>query len=85
MFQSILHTLPPILAPVRFVLAWGLLFLIISNVWRAVHDIVAQAKRMHQIPCSKCRFFTGDYHLKCTVHPDIALSETAINCSDYHP
>ncbi|MGK7918653.1 MAG: hypothetical protein AB4080_01410 [Trichodesmium sp.] len=40
-------------------------------------------KRLHQIPCSRCTFFTGDYRLKCTVHPYSALTETAINCSDY--
>ncbi|HEY9823404.1 MAG TPA: hypothetical protein V6D35_21935 [Candidatus Sericytochromatia bacterium] len=44
---------------------------------------MATAKRMHQIPCTGCQFFTNDYHLKCTVRPSIANSEEAINCSDY--
>jgi hypothetical protein len=38
---------------------------------------------MHQIPCANCQFFTGDYHLKCPIHPAIALSEAAIGCPDY--
>nr|WP_293135179.1 hypothetical protein [Okeania sp. SIO3I5] len=42
-------------------------------------------KRLHQIPCSRCTFFTDDYRLKCTVHPYSALTETALNCSDYEP
>jgi hypothetical protein len=40
---------------------------------------------MHEIPCNGCQFFTNDYRLKCTVHPQIANSEAAINCRDYQP
>ena len=42
-----------------------------------------QLQRLHQIPCSHCLFFTGEYNLKCTVHPYKALSEEAIGCTDY--
>ena len=42
-----------------------------------------QVKRLHQIPCSNCAFFTGDYRLKCTIHSCKALSEEAIDCMDY--
>ena len=45
----------------------------------AVHHL----QRLHQIPCSKCAYFTGDYRLKCTVQPTLAMSEEAINCSDF--
>ena len=40
-------------------------------------------KRLHQIPCSQCAYFTGDYRLKCTVNPMIVMSETAIDCRDF--
>lgn len=40
-------------------------------------------KRLHQVPCSNCAYFTGDYRLKCTVNPTIAMSETAIGCRDF--
>jgi RNA polymerase subunit RPABC4/transcription elongation factor Spt4 len=40
---------------------------------------------MHQIPCHNCQFFTNNYRLKCTVHPSIANTEEAIDCSDYQP
>lgn len=46
-------------------------------------DATVQASRMHKIPCANCKFFTSNYSLKCTVHPAIALSESAINCPDY--
>ena len=39
--------------------------------------------RLHQIPCSGCQYFTGDYSLKCTVHPYEALTEDAISCLDF--
>lgn len=44
---------------IGFVLAIGL----------AVRDGYIRLRRLHQIPCSRCAFFTGDYRLKCTVHP----------------
>ncbi|MEM7590261.1 MAG: hypothetical protein AAF383_01850, partial [Cyanobacteria bacterium P01_A01_bin.83] len=31
-------------------------------------------KRLHQIPCDKCAYFTRDYRLKCTVNPMLAMS-----------
>lgn len=46
---------------------------------RAVNHL----KRLHQIPCSNCAYFTGDYRLKCTVNPLVAMSETAIGCRDF--
>ena len=44
---------------------------------------IKHLKRLHQIPCSNCAYFTGDYRLKCTVNPMVALSETAIGCNDF--
>jgi hypothetical protein len=39
--------------------------------------------RLHTIPCSRCAFCTGDYRLKCTVHPLSACTECAIGCLDF--
>jgi hypothetical protein len=55
-------------------------------VWSLVSPMIAainRAKQMHRIPCTKCRFFTNDYRLKCTVKPHIANTEEAISCYDY--
>ena len=60
--------------------------LIIFCAWSIISPILAalaKAKQMHRIPCTKCRFFTNDYRLKCTVKPQTANTEGAINCSDY--
>lgn len=55
------------------------------SIWLATQDGMARLKRLHQIPCSGCAYFTGDYRLKCTVHPCKALTEEALECLDYEP
>ncbi|MEL6136824.1 MAG: hypothetical protein AAFQ61_07640 [Cyanobacteria bacterium J06626_23] len=52
---------------------------------KALNQGIRYLKRLHQIPCSRCTYFTGDYRLKCTVDPFAALTEAAIGCPDYHP
>ena len=79
------HALQPILVPLCLVSAWAIVVLVGWSLWAALRDGVQNAQRMHQIPCANCEFFTGDYHLKCTVHPSRALSEAAIHCPDYEP
>jgi hypothetical protein len=65
------------------VLIWVVLVAFFLAVCYAVQDGVVRLRRLHQVPCSRCVFFTGNYHLKCTVHPCKALSEDAIDCLDY--
>lgn len=63
-----------------------ILSLIGISVWNfclTIRQGITYIKKLHDIPCSGCAFFTGDYRLKCTVHPDKALTETALNCRDY--
>jgi hypothetical protein len=52
-------------------------------VWKSLRKDWQHLQRLHQIPCHRCVFFTGEYNLKCTVHPDKALNEDAIGCLDY--
>ena len=63
-------------------LSLGLLSYALST-WKTLQRDWIQLKRLHQIPCSDCDFFTGEYHLKCPVHPTKALKEDAIGCEDY--
>lgn len=81
----LIQLIQPILVPVCFVLAWLVVSLAAWSLWATLRDGVANARRMHQIPCAGCQFFSGSYHLKCSVHPTIALSEDAINCPDFKP
>ncbi|NDJ18263.1 hypothetical protein [Myxacorys almedinensis] len=66
-------------------LAWAIVIGFCLSVGAATKDGISRLKRLHQIPCSGCAFFTGDYHLKCTVRPSDALTEQAIDCRDFEP
>lgn len=79
------QALQPLVVLVCCVTAWALLTIFLSSTWVAARDGIARVKRLHQIPCSGCQFFTGEYTLKCTVHPISALTEEAIDCSDFCP
>jgi|GEM_PF-992063 len=68
-----------------FIFACCLVFLFIWSTLKTTREGVNYVKKLHQIPCSRCAFFTNDYRLKCTVHPITALSEEAINCRDFEP
>jgi hypothetical protein len=88
MFQllyPLVQVLEPVLQPLCFLTAWIFIFFVAWTSWSASQDGIATVKRLHEIPCSNCQFFTGSYQLKCTVHPMVALSEEAINCFDYYP
>lgn len=81
----LVQALQPYLWPLCFVITWLVIVLGIWSVISATVDVVKRSQQLHQIPCSHCQFFTGDYHLKCTVHPSSALTEDAIDCPDQRP
>ena len=83
LIYRLIQVIQPILVPLCFVVAWATVGLGIWNIFSAMRSSVEQAQRMHQIPCSKCQYFSGNYALKCPVHPYEALSEAAINCLDF--
>jgi hypothetical protein len=73
----------PLLLQLRVVGAFSILGLCSWSLISCILDVITQAKKMHQIPCTNCRFFTGDYRLKCTINPSVANTEQAIDCTDY--
>jgi hypothetical protein len=81
--KPVIQTIQPFLVPFCFMAAWLIVLLMAWNLWVAVRDTAMLTQKMHQIPCSSCRFFTSNYQLKCTVHPSTALTEEAINCPDF--
>jgi hypothetical protein len=64
-------------------LAWGFTGLVGMSLWQTTAQVQKTAQAMHRVPCPGCQFFTGDYSLKCTVHPYRAGTEDAINCRDF--
>ncbi len=73
----------PILVPLCFVLAWSLVAMTVWQLVAITRDGMNRARVMHQIPCAGCRYFTNSPFLKCPLHPKAALSEAAIDCTDY--
>ncbi len=80
---TLLGAIRPFLGVICLISAWLILALLVLSVWRFVTEGWARVRYLHQIPCSGCQFFTGDYRLKCTIHPAIANSEEAIYCADF--
>jgi hypothetical protein len=65
------------------VLGWGFIFCLASSLWTLLKETVQVSQRLHQIPCAHCQFCTNHPVLKCTVHPQAALTEAAIHCPDF--
>ncbi|MGV0025026.1 hypothetical protein [Phormidesmis priestleyi] len=88
MFQllyPLVHAIQPFLVPICFFFAWTFILLTVWSLVSMTLSGFSKVREMHRIPCADCQYFTGDYTLKCTVHPSTALSEDAINCPDYAP
>lgn len=62
---------------------WGMLVAFVLSVFLALEDGLKRLRRLHQIPCHRCQYYTGSPYLKCPVHPVEALSEEAVDCTDY--
>ncbi len=68
-----------------FLIAWGIAFGSCWTIYRNWKAGFIYVKKLHQVPCHKCKYFTNSCYLKCTVNPQIACSEDAIDCRDYQP
>ncbi len=44
---------------------------------------IQNIQRHHAIPCTRCRYFTGEMVLKCPVNPKAALTDQAVDCLDF--
>jgi len=84
MLIATLSQVTPPITKVIFLVCIGLILLsFLGSLWSAWRQGWAHLQRLHQIPCSNCTFFTGEYNLKCPLHPYNALTEAAIGCLDY--
>ena len=73
----------PFLRVGQLLAPWVVIGLIGYRLWLILKDTVTYTIQLQAIPCSRCQFFTNNHQLKCTVHPEIAMSEAAINCPDF--
>lgn len=67
------------------ILSWSFMFCLGLSLWAFLREAILVSQRLHQIPCSHCQFCTNNPVLKCTVHPQAALTEQAIHCPDFYP
>jgi hypothetical protein len=72
--------LVPLFCPIAI---WLVLLFFFTALFLAIAEARGGLRKVHQIPCSRCAFYTGDYRLKCAVHPARAFSEEAIDCRDF--
>jgi hypothetical protein len=69
-----------------FICLWILIMIGFSfSALLALKQGASEVKKLHQIPCYNCDFFTNDHRLKCTVNPIMACTEDAICCRDFEP
>ncbi|MEA5451456.1 hypothetical protein VB780_22950 [Leptolyngbya sp. CCNP1308] len=64
---------------------WAMVLVFVLAVLLAVNDGVQRLRRLHQVPCFRCQYYTNSPYLKCPVHPLDAGSEAALCCTDYEP
>ncbi|NCR18262.1 MAG: hypothetical protein GPJ22_13625 [Microcystis aeruginosa LL13-03] len=69
----------PLLCPIAI---WLVLLFFFTALFLAIAEAWGRLRKLHRIPCSRCVFCTGDYRLKCAVHPMRAFSEEAIHLVD---
>jgi len=80
---TLLQVTSPI-TKVIFLVCIGLILIsFLGSLWSVWRQGWAHLRRLQQIPCSNCTFFTGEYNLKWALHAYNALTEAAIGCLDY--
>lgn len=77
---SLVGSLLPLFCPVAI---WAVLLSFFLAVLFALQDGIQRLRRLHQIPCDRCRYYTGNQHRRCPVNPLAAFAEEAIHCRDY--
>jgi hypothetical protein len=85
LIATLFQAIPYIAKSIFVVCIW---LVLLGFLWSLLGTLLqdwVNVQRLHQIPCSGCTFLTGEYNLKCTLHPYKALTEDAIDCLDYEP
>lgn len=65
-----------------------ILFLIVGLFFKSSRHKISQVelklvKNHPKIACRQCHYFDNNPYLKCSLHPDKALTKEAVNCLDY--
>ena len=65
--------------------AWAIVIFSTISFCLMLNKGTKHLKKLHDIPCSSCDFFTNDYRLNSTIHPYKACIEEAIGCIALEP
>ena len=71
-----------ILIPLCFACAWAIAVRL-SHLPKISRDKHLSLKRHSKIPCRSCQFYSNNPYIRCAIRPTDALTEQAIDCSDY--
>ncbi|BAZ08472.1 hypothetical protein NIES4071_02770 [Calothrix sp. NIES-4071] len=70
---------------IGFLLFCGFLAFLNSRHLKALSDncFINSKNSNHELPCQTCHYYSRNQYLYCAIHPSIAMSEQAKDCSDY--
>ncbi|HEY9906555.1 MAG TPA: hypothetical protein V6D18_02960 [Thermosynechococcaceae cyanobacterium] len=70
------------LIPVGFACAWAIA-VALSSAPKLSREKKLSLKRHSKIPCRNCQFYNNNPYVRCAIRPTDALTEQAIECSDF--
>lgn len=73
------------LIPISFVLIWSVATAAFLGLPKLVGGNRHRVKAARKIPCYQCQYFTNNPYLRCAVRPETAMTEDALDCSDFQP
>ncbi len=68
--------------PFSLIVIWAA---VIVWFWQRQRYNSGRGSDRRRVRCRNCTFFKDNPYLKCAVHPTIALTPKALDCSDYMP
>jgi hypothetical protein len=69
--------------PVSFLIIWGMAAWIFLDIPKLLRRGTVLPRKRCKFPCQSCQYFTDNPYVKCAVHPTIAMTDAAKDCSDY--
>lgn len=85
MAEWITNTMNPLvwLLPIWGAIVWLLLLGTASEAWKLLRYNATTLKQGQRVPCKNCQFFSSNFYLKCAVRPSDALTDRAVDCTDF--
>lgn len=71
-----------VLIPLCFAAAWAIA-VALAGMPKISREQKLSLKRHSKIPCRNCQFYSNNPYIRCAIRPTEALTEQAIDCSDY--